>query len=189
MPTMPALPDMHPVRLKRFYAVMIGAGTLHTALCIWNASREVGLYRFLELGTLALLVCCTIVTAHAFRQEQKRLAEMNRTLQSYAGGLTAIVGASFTTWHLTTAESDVALLALKGFETQEIASLRHSTAGTVRAQLARVYAKAGVESRSGLQGLFLEDLMSGLPVDSLEMATMVSGLRAAGGAAERRLDS
>jgi DNA-binding CsgD family transcriptional regulator len=42
----------------------------------------------------------------------------------------------------------------------EIARLRGSAAGTVRAQLARVYAKANVESHSGLIALFLDELLS-----------------------------
>ncbi|MGH1560346.1 hypothetical protein ACRAWD_27265 [Caulobacter segnis] len=48
---------------------------------------------------------------------------------------------------------------MKGVEVAEIARLRGSAAGTVRAQLARVYEKSGVGSRSGLACLFLEDLM------------------------------
>ncbi|MGY6636827.1 MAG: hypothetical protein ACXIUO_06810 [Erythrobacter sp.] len=41
----------------------------------------------------------------------------------------------------------------------EIAALRGSAASTVRAQLTRAYAKAGVTSQSELIALFLEDLI------------------------------
>ena len=67
----------------------------------------------------------------------------------------------YSEWGLTGAEADDAMLALKGFNTEEIARLRNAAAGTVRAQLARIYAKAEVRSRAGLIGLFIEDLMSG----------------------------
>ncbi|RRN63819.1 LuxR C-terminal-related transcriptional regulator [Caulobacter sp. 602-1] len=60
---------------------------------------------------------------------------------------------------LTPAEADVAIFALKGIEVAQIARLRGSAASTVRAQLARVYEKSGVNSRAGLACLFLEDLM------------------------------
>ena len=41
----------------------------------------------------------------------------------------------------------------------EIAGLRGAQAGTVRVQLAKVYAKAGVTSRTQLLSVFIEDLM------------------------------
>ena len=65
----------------------------------------------------------------------------------------------FDRWKLTAAEANVALLAIKGFEVAEIAELRGASASTVRVQLTRVYAKAGVASRTQLLSLFIEDLM------------------------------
>lgn len=77
-----------------------------------------------------------------------------------AGALSEVAAQRFREWRLTPAEADVAVFALKGFDVAEIAVLRGSAAGTVRAQLARVYEKAGVNSRSALASLFLEDLMT-----------------------------
>lgn len=77
-----------------------------------------------------------------------------------AGALSAVAAQRFRDWRLTPAEADVAVFALKGFDVAEIAVLRGSATGTVRAQLARVYEKAGVNSRAALASLFLEDLMS-----------------------------
>jgi DNA-binding CsgD family transcriptional regulator len=65
----------------------------------------------------------------------------------------------FGDWRLTAAESDVALFAIKGADIAEIARLRGAALGTVRAQLTRVYAKAGVSSQSALIALFLDDLI------------------------------
>jgi DNA-binding CsgD family transcriptional regulator len=76
-----------------------------------------------------------------------------------AGALSEVVALRFREWRLTPAEADVAVFALKGFDVAEIAGLRGSAAGTVRAQLAHVYEKAGVNSRSALASLFLEDLL------------------------------
>ena len=77
-----------------------------------------------------------------------------------AGALSEVVAQRFREWGLTPAEADVAVFALKGCDVAEIAALRGSAAGTVRAQLARVYDKAGVNSRSALATLFLDDLMT-----------------------------
>lgn len=76
------------------------------------------------------------------------------------GALAELIHLRFEEWQLTAAEADVALFALKGCDIGEIAGLRGSAAGTVRAQLARVYAKAGVDSQSGLIALFLEELIA-----------------------------
>jgi len=51
------------------------------------------------------------------------------------------------------------VFALKGCDVQEISVLRRAAAGTVRAQLTKVYAKAGVSSQSSLIALFLEELI------------------------------
>lgn len=76
------------------------------------------------------------------------------------GALADLIALRFAEWKLTAAEADVALFALKGCDIAEIAGLRGSAAGTVRAQLARVYAKAQVDSQSGLIAQFLEELIA-----------------------------
>lgn len=92
--------------------------------------------------------------------EDMRRAEV--AVDSASGALGAVIVARFEAWGLTAAEADVALFALKGFDIAEIAALRGAAAGTVRAQLARVYAKAGVTNRAGLVALFIEDLLEGV---------------------------
>jgi len=75
------------------------------------------------------------------------------------GALAGLARLRFSDWRLTQAEADVALFALKGCDVAEIANLRNAAASTVRAQLARVYAKAGVHSQSALMALFMEELV------------------------------
>jgi DNA-binding NarL/FixJ family response regulator len=54
----------------------------------------------------------------------------------------------------------VAILANKGFSIAEMAELRDSKQGTVKAQCAAVYKKADVAGRLQLLSVFLDDLMS-----------------------------
>lgn len=75
------------------------------------------------------------------------------------GELAQAVERQFAQWRLTPAEADVALFALKGCTVEEIARLRGSAAGTVRAQLSQIYAKASVNSQAGLMATVLEDLL------------------------------
>jgi DNA-binding CsgD family transcriptional regulator len=65
----------------------------------------------------------------------------------------------FIEWGLTPAERDVALFAIKGMSTAEIAALRTTSEGTVKAQTNAIYRKAGVSGRSQLLSVFIEDLM------------------------------
>ena len=53
----------------------------------------------------------------------------------------------------------MALFAVKGLSTQEIAVLRSTSEGTVKAQTNAIYRKAGVSGRSQLLSVFIEDLM------------------------------
>ncbi len=76
-----------------------------------------------------------------------------------AGALSEVFEARARAWGLTPAEADVAIFALKGCDVAEIAQLRHAAPGTVRAQLTRVYQKAGVSSRAALASLFLDELI------------------------------
>ncbi len=52
-----------------------------------------------------------------------------------------------------------ALFALKGFSIAEIAALRDTSEGTVKAQTNAIYRKAGVSGRPQFLSLFVEDLM------------------------------
>ena len=106
--------------------------------------------------------------------DRSRRAEAAVSIASGAFG--ELIAGHFERWRLTPAEADVALFALKGFDVSEIAELRGSAAGTVRAQLARVYAKADVSSRTQLLAVFTDELLAGalpglerrVPVSSTE---------------------
>lgn len=75
------------------------------------------------------------------------------------GALADHIHVRFEQWGLTRGEADVALFALKGCTVTQIAELRGTAEGTIRAQLAKVYAKAGTSSQTGLVSLFFEDLL------------------------------
>lgn len=118
---------------------------------------------FEALVALALFVGVALC-ALELRRVIEDMRRAQAAVSAASGALAEVIAARFAGWGLTAAEADVALFALKGFDTGEIADLRGAAAGTVRAQLARVYAKAGTSNRAGLVALFLEDLLAGLPV-------------------------
>ena len=70
-----------------------------------------------------------------------------------------VIEERFQNWALTPAERDVALFSIKGLSTAEIADLRNTSEGTVKAQTNAIYRKAGVSGRSQLLSLFIDELM------------------------------
>ena len=119
-----------------------------------------GLHLAIEgMAAIALLVAVVLGSL----QVRSLIAAARRDEAAVAaaqGAMTDLIALRFAEWQLTAAEADVALFALKGCDIAEIAALRGSAAGTVRAQLTRVYAKASVDSQSGLIALFLEELIA-----------------------------
>lgn len=93
------------------------------------------------------------------RQMLERMSEQERALDTARGDLARVIETQFDDWGLTPAERDVGMLALKGLDVAEIAGLRNAAQGTVRAQLTRIYAKAGVSGRAQFASWFVEDLL------------------------------
>ena len=90
----------------------------------------------------------------------RRNRKIENQLKIASGAFAELIRERFAGWNLTPAECDVALFAIKGMSLQEIADMRGTSTGTVKAQSNAIYRKAGVAGRSQLLSLFIEDLMS-----------------------------
>lgn len=71
-------------------------------------------------------------------------------------GMGRAIAAQFRTWLLTPAESEVALMLLKGYSHKEIAALTDRSERTVRQHAGVVYEKAGMAGRAELAAFFLQ---------------------------------
>lgn len=98
------------------------------------------------------------------RRSHALLHRHEDALAAVHGALSDVIEAQFTAWGLTPAEREIGMLALKGFDTAEIATLRGSAQGTVRAQMASIYAKSGTSNRAQFAAFFVEDLLVGAGV-------------------------
>jgi len=87
------------------------------------------------------------------------LARWRNEAKELLGGLRGVIDVQFKTWGLTSAQSEVALLVLKGFSYKEIADVRQTTERTVRNQALALYRKAGVANRAEMAAFFIEDLL------------------------------
>lgn len=149
--------------------VLIVAQSLCAAFFLWDVvvdGFDMGIGAFVSshfvielLAVMALIAGVIFETRYLFAL-LRRKAHLEEQLGLAAGAFHDIVEARFDTWSLTPSERDVAFFALKGFGIAEIAELRGSAEGTVKAHLNGIYRKTGVAGRGAFVGLFIEDLMS-----------------------------
>ena len=119
-------------------------------------------WRYRELMEIAAalgLILGVALAAVMLRASLKRTRAVEQALRAASGAFMDLVEERFDAWGLTPAERDVALFALKGMSIAEIAVLRSTSEGTVKAQTNAIYRKAGVSGRPQLLSLFVEDLM------------------------------
>lgn len=76
-----------------------------------------------------------------------------------SGAFAELLDEKFIGWNLTPSEGEVALLTLKGFDGPQIADLRGTAPGTVRAQLASIYGKSSCNGRGQFVSLFIDALL------------------------------
>lgn len=127
---------------------------LRAAPISWQA-REL-----LELGAAVGLLLGSVMGALALRRTLRERNLARESLRRASGAFMELLAERFADWGLTPAEQDVALFAIKGLSTAEIAGLRATSEGTVKAQTNAIYRKAGVTGRPQLLSLFIEDLIS-----------------------------
>lgn len=113
----------------------------------------------IEMGAGLGLVLGIMMGALALHRSRRRHQKAEAQLRIVSTAFRDIVENAFTEWGLTPAEHDVALFCIKGLTTQEIATLRKTSEGTVKAQTNAIYRKAGVSGRSQLMSLFIDELM------------------------------
>lgn len=113
----------------------------------------------LEVGASVGLVMGVFLGGVMLRRVLIQRNAAEERLRRASGAFLDLLEERFAEWGLTTAERDVALFAIKGMSTAEIATLRSTSEGTVKAQTNAIYRKAGVTGRPQLLSLFIDDLM------------------------------
>ena len=111
-----------------------------------DIGAAIGLIAGIGLGARML-----VLSLREGREAQEKLARAKSAFVD-------LVEQRFADWALSPAERDVALFSIKGMSVAEIAALRGTSEGTIKAQAAAVYRKAGVGNRHQLLSLFIEDL-------------------------------
>ena len=122
------------------------------------------LHHTLESLVVLALLLGVVMTVREIRRIMRRQRRVEHQLRAASGAFLELLEESFEEWSLTPSERDVALLAIKGLSIAEIAAVRATKEGTIKAQCNAIYRKAGVTGRPQLLSLFIEELMAdGLP--------------------------
>ncbi|MCR9256762.1 MAG: helix-turn-helix transcriptional regulator [Alphaproteobacteria bacterium] len=151
-------------------AALLVVQSLAAVFFLGDVIADISLVGFDAHTVVEAMVALALVLGVGFgvlemRRTIDRVRRSEEALSVASGAFAEVIDGYFHRWDLTPAERDVALLALKGFDVSEIAAMRKVAGGTVRAQLAKVYGKAGVSNRTQLLSIFLDELLGG-PVKS-----------------------
>jgi len=138
-----------------FFVYDVGADLAKTGL-----SKLANVHALIELAASVVLCVGIYVEWQYLSGLLRRNARAETAMAIAAGGLNELMERYFREWSLTPSEADVATFALKGVSIPEIANLRGSKEGTIKAHLNGIYRKAGVSGRAQLVSLLIEDLMS-----------------------------
>ncbi|KIT14460.1 helix-turn-helix transcriptional regulator [Jannaschia aquimarina] len=147
------------VTVQAFCAVVFVSDIVISVLGLRTTPIEWQTREFIEIGAAVGLILGTVAGLVAIRRSEARARQAEDSLRIASGAFHDLIEGRFEDWQLTPAERDVALFSLKGLSLGEIATVRGTSEGTVKAQAAAIYRKAGVSGRAALLGLFVESLM------------------------------
>ena len=160
------LPPRFRPLLKRWVFVIaallqLGCGAVFLSDLIgeWRAQR---LHAEIELVAVFALALGAALFLREALHLTRRNRRVERELQAASGAFQDVMAQNFADWGLTPAERDVALLSIKGVPIAEIARLRDTREGTIKAQSTAIYRKAGVSNRAELISVMVEELISGV---------------------------
>lgn len=120
-----------------------------------------------ELIAVVALILGIGMTMLQIRRIRARQRRVEAQLRIASGAFLDLLEESFDSWSLTPSERDVALLSIKGLSIADIARVRQTKEGTIKAQSNAIYSKAGVSGRQQLLSLFIEELMNDQLVPSV----------------------
>ena len=120
-----------------------------------------------EVASAAALILAIRVLLRQLRLMQERNIAQTESLRLLRGEMDHFVRNKFTHWGLSPAERDIAMYMLKGLSISEIATARATAEGTIKAQSSSIFRKTGVNSRTELMSLFMDEFLDVAPESNL----------------------
>jgi DNA-binding CsgD family transcriptional regulator len=110
------------------------------------------------MASIALLIGIGFEVVYLLHLLQRK-ASLERSVGMASAQLQDIIQSHFDTWKLTASERDVAALMIKGLSISEIASVRGSADGTVKAHLNAIYRKSNARNRAEVLSHIMDTLI------------------------------
>jgi len=110
------------------------------------------------LASLALFVGIGLEVVFLLQLLQRK-ASLERSVGMASAQLQDIIQTHFDDWKLTASERDVAALMIKGLSISEIAGVRGSAEGTVKAHLNAIYRKSNARNRAEVLSHIMDTLI------------------------------
>lgn len=110
------------------------------------------------IASLSLLAAIAFETHHLIHLvRRKERLEKNLAITKMA--VHEVIEMHFDEWRLTAAERDICTFLIKGFSIAEIAKLRSSAEGTIKAHLNSIYRKSDTHNQTELLSTLIDALM------------------------------
>ncbi len=145
--------------MQALCAVFFVSDILSSVLGIRTTPVSWEMRELMEIGAAIGLILGVLLGGLMLRRALRDRNRAEEQLRRASAAFMDLLQERFAEWALTPSERDVALFAIKGMSTAEIAALRSTSEGTVKAQTNAIYRKAGVTGRPQLLSLFIDDLM------------------------------
>lgn len=125
------------------------------------------IHMVLEMIAALGLVSAIVFEVQALLRLLRRTAHLEQAMAVARSAMHEVIEAHFDGWALSPSERDVAGFLVKGLSTADIATLRGSAEGTVKAQLNAIYRKSGTRNRSDLLAVLIDTMMAGDGAESV----------------------
>ena len=117
----------------------------------WNKVSE-------SFAVVALFAGIAFETTYLLRLLQRK-AILEGSVGRASSALQDVIESHFAEWKLTAGERDVAALMVKGLSIAEIASVRGSAEGTVKAHLNNIYRKSDARNRAEVLSHIMDSMI------------------------------
>jgi DNA-binding NarL/FixJ family response regulator len=123
-----------------------------------DADAERSSHLYVEALATLTLAMAVVLESRQLMQLLRSKAHLEDRVRQSEMTVHQLIEESFSRWSLSPAEYDVAMFLFKGLNATDIAKIRGTSEGTVKAQCSAVYRKAGVQNRAELLMAVMDSL-------------------------------
>lgn len=113
----------------------------------------------MEVFATSSLIVAFFLSSRLIWLHRTALRRAKARLEGVSSEFSGLVARRFQAWKLSPAETEIALLTVKGLRIADIAEVRHCSEGTVKSHLTAIFRKSGTTSRPELLAHFVDDFL------------------------------